>query len=86
METIIIVALFLGYIIFREIQNYKILKDLTLKIKAKDVFEYQIAKASEEKPRETKIEPQILEPEEVEPEEYLKAIKKEIGIKEAPNG
>jgi hypothetical protein len=83
METIIIIALFLTYIVFREIQSYQIIKDLTLKIKARDVFEYEAAKKSEEKPKEGKIAPEVLEPEEAPPEKYIEALKKEMGITEA---
>lgn len=78
MESIIIIALFLAYITFREIQNYKIIKDLTLKIKARDVFEYKLTSEEKSISKEKKLEPEILEPEEAPAEDYLKAIQKTL--------
>jgi len=69
---IIIVSL-IGVIGIQEYLHYRLVKDLTLKIKAKDLGEY---KRAVEKPKKKKPEPVIVPPEEADAEEYLKALKK----------
>jgi len=85
MKEIILPVLLLVYIVWREYLYHQTIKDLTAKIKARDVYEYK----EFEKPvgKET-ITPQeeIIPPEEAEPEEYLKALQKELEKTEAIEG
>lgn len=82
METIITILLFICYITFREYLYHKTIKDLTSKIKARDVYEYK----EFEKPvkeEESLTEEIIIPPEEASPRDYLKALQKEIEVSES---
>jgi len=70
MEVAIILSL-IATIIVQQILHYKLVKDLTLKIKA-NTQEYW---AINQKPEKTTEEGEIIYPEEADPEEYLKALK-----------
>ena len=70
MEVAIISSL-IATIIVQQILHYKLVKDLTLKIKA-NTQEYW---AINQKPEGTREEGEIIYPEEADPEEYLKALK-----------
>ena len=69
----IIILILLGVIAGQQYLYYKLVKDLTLKIKAKDLSEYDRV-TKKIKPK--KPEPEIIQPEEADAMAYLKALRK----------
>jgi len=69
----IIISILAIVIIIQQILYYKLIKDLTLKIKARDLAEYE---RITQKPVKKKIEPEVISAEEAEATDYLKALKK----------
>lgn len=63
----------IGVIVLQQIIHYKVVKDLTLKIMSKDVFEY---KSTIEKPEPPKPEIPVISPEEADAKEYLESLEK----------
>jgi hypothetical protein len=85
MTEIILPILLLVYIVWKEYLYHQTIKDLTAKIKAKDVYEYKEFEKPVEKETKT-LQEEIIPPEEAEPEEYLKALKKELEKTEVIEG
>jgi hypothetical protein len=70
--------LLIAFMVFREVLHYRQVQDLTLKIKAANVFEYETAKAAEKKPMPDvpAIAPKSFD--ELDPDEALKAISENL--------
>jgi len=60
-------------IIIQQVLHYKLVKDLSLKIKARNLGEYE--RATKKTPK-AEPEPEIIPAEEADEKEYLKALKK----------
>ena len=68
----VIIFVLLAVITIQQFLYFKLIKDLTLKIKAKDLGEYQRAT---EKPKKI-LHEEVIPPEDADAREYLEALKK----------